>query len=64
MNKNQKLVEPAFLSPQELGERWRCHQITARRRLERHGVMPMKLSERSILYRMSDVTRIERACLT
>jgi hypothetical protein len=64
MNKNKQLVEPAYRTPKQLGARWQCHPLTVIRRMKQHGVMPMKLTQRSVLYRMSDVERIERACLT
>jgi hypothetical protein len=64
MNAETYVKERPFLNCEELGIRWRCHPRTAFRRMERLGVKPMKLTQRSLLFRMTDITRIEDACLT
>lgn len=42
-----------------LGKRWRKHPKTAARIMKRHGVQPMRLTARSVLFRLSDVLRVE-----
>jgi hypothetical protein len=51
---------PPFFSPTELGERWRCHKRTAQRRMAEFGYRPVKLTERSILFRGADVISAEK----
>jgi len=54
--------EKALINLDGLGQRWHCHPKTAWRRMLRLGVKPIKLSKRSILFRMADVLRIEALC--
>lgn len=54
----------AFFDLTELGTRWHCHRMTAYRRLQQHGIRPIKLSARSLLFRASDIERIEFGCIT
>ena len=42
-----------------LGERWRKHPKTAARIMKRHGIQPMRLTARSVLFRLSDVLQVE-----
>jgi hypothetical protein len=64
MNRVVEPVAPAavYLTCEELGERWRCHPKTAQRRMIRFGVKPTKLSRRSVLFRLTDVEKIESDC--
>jgi hypothetical protein len=55
----EKLKSPVFFDLDQLGERWHCHRVTAYRRLQRFGVKPFKPSERALLFRASDIARIE-----
>jgi hypothetical protein len=54
---------PTFLDLDELGLRWHCHRMTAYRRMKRLGVKPMKLSTRQVLFRLSDIARVENECV-
>jgi hypothetical protein len=48
-----------FLTRQELATRWRCSGETIKRR-QRSGVLhPIYLSPRKILYRLSQIERLE-----
>ena len=60
---SHKEMRPSFFNLDQLGDRWHCHRATALRRLQRLGVKPIKLSERSLLYRISDIERIENSCI-
>jgi hypothetical protein len=62
-NLQQKELKPPFFDLDQLGERWHCHRLTAYRRLQRLGVKPIKLSDRSLLFRMSDIVQIEDSCI-
>jgi len=42
-----------------LGKRWGKHPKTAARIMKRHGVQPMRLTARSVLFRLSDVLQVE-----
>jgi len=53
-----------FLDLTELATRWRCHRATAYRRMKRFGIRPTKLSQRSILFRVSDIALVEKASLS
>jgi hypothetical protein len=55
-------AKPEYLDNDELGDRWRCHPKTAYRRMISFGAKPMKLSQRSVLFRMSDVEKLEANC--
>jgi hypothetical protein len=55
----QKELNPPFFDLDQLGARWHCHRLTAHRRLQRFGIKPLKLSGKSVLYRMSDIVQIE-----
>jgi hypothetical protein len=59
----RKELSPPFFDLDQLGARWHCHRLTAHRRLQRFGIKPLKLSGKSVLYRMSDIVRIEDACI-
>jgi hypothetical protein len=52
-----------FIKAEAVGNRWFCCSATAKRRLKKFGVKPLRLSQRSILYRMSDIERIEADCI-
>jgi hypothetical protein len=53
----------ALLTDKELAIRWKIKSPkTAVRRMKRFGVRPIKLTRRCILYRWSDVLRIEDQC--
>jgi hypothetical protein len=58
-----KELKPPFFNLDQLGERWFCHPKTAQRRLQKLGVKPMKLTERSVLFRAEDIERIEKQCI-
>ena len=55
-------ISKQFFTCEELGSRWQCHSKTALRRMQRLGVKPIKLTKRSILFRMTDVLRVEAQC--
>ena len=57
-NTKTKLDQP-YVNCEDLGDRWRCHPMTAKRRLLKLGVKPLKMTQRSVLFRMKDVERIE-----
>jgi hypothetical protein len=42
-----------------LGKRWGKHPKTASRIMKRHGIQPMRLTARSVLFKLSDVLRVE-----
>jgi hypothetical protein len=49
-----------FLKRTELAARWRCSVETIKRR-QRSGLLnPVRLSQRSLLYLMSEIEQIER----
>ena len=56
-------MKPPFFDLDQLGDRWHCHRLTAYRRLQRLGIKPVKLSDRSLLFRMSDIVQIENDCV-
>ena len=60
----KRSTKPAgeFLNSEELGARWKCHPLTAKRRMQRFGIKPMRLSQRSALFHAADVVRIENLC--
>jgi hypothetical protein len=62
MNRVAEPIKPAYLDSEELASRWRCHVATARRRMKKFGIRPLRLSKRSVLYRMTDVERLEGDC--
>jgi hypothetical protein len=51
-----------YLTGEEVAERWRCCVATVFRRLRKFGVKPMKLSQRSCLFRAADIIKVERDC--
>jgi hypothetical protein len=55
-------LESPLLDLEELGIRWRCHRMTALRRANQLGLKPMRLSKRRLLFRVSDVERVEAEC--
>jgi hypothetical protein len=59
MKRKTNSAPPPYLSPEDLGARWQCHTVTARRRCKRLGVNALRLTKRSILYRVEDIARIE-----
>jgi ABC-type transport system involved in Fe-S cluster assembly fused permease/ATPase subunit len=59
----KELKQPTFADLDELSLRWHCHRQTAKRRMRRFGVKAVKLSERSVLFRMSDIARVEKECM-
>jgi hypothetical protein len=61
---SREAPKQAFFDLKQLGTRWHCHHMTAYRRLLRLGVRPVKLSGRSVLFRTSDIERIEFGCIT
>jgi len=42
-----------------LGRRWGKHPKTAARIMKRHGIEPMRLTAKSVLFKLSDVLRVE-----
>jgi hypothetical protein len=48
-----------FLDCEALGNRWLCHPRTAARRMRRLGCRAMKLAPHQLLFRLSDVEKIE-----
>jgi hypothetical protein len=62
-NADDNNLGPGFFDCEQLGARWHCHPRTAFRRMQRLGIKPMKLTRRSVLFRMTDVARIEAACI-
>jgi hypothetical protein len=47
-----------------LGRRWGKHPKTAARIMKRRGVQPMRLTARSVLFRLSDVLQVEANAIT
>jgi hypothetical protein len=65
MNATQRaqMSQAPFLDLYELGHRWRCHRATAYRRMKRFGIKAVKLSQRSVLFALKDVLRVEKDCM-
>jgi hypothetical protein len=61
MNKNTR-IPPKLVTTKALAERWFCCVPTVRRRLQRLGVKPIRLTKRSLLFRAEDIEKIEAAC--
>jgi len=54
------LKEEKFLKRRELAERWRCSTETIKRR-QRAGLLhPVRLSQRSLLYKVSEIENLEK----
>lgn len=58
----QNAPTEAHFTNQTLAKRWACCTATARRRAEKLGVPKIRLSQRSALYRLSDVVAAENRC--
>jgi len=58
-----KLLEHPPLTSEQLGARWDCHPKSAQRKMIRLGIAPIRLSRRSVHFRMIDVIRVETDCM-
>jgi hypothetical protein len=51
--------DDVLLDYSALRKRWGKHPKTAARIMKRYGVRPMRLTARSVLFKLSDVLRVE-----
>jgi hypothetical protein len=48
-----------LLSYSQLGRRWACDRVTAAKRVKQFGIPRIRMNERSIYVRLSDVLKVE-----
>jgi predicted site-specific integrase-resolvase len=49
-----------FLTRHELAQRWRCSRETVKRRQRSGDLHPVRLSKRHLLYKVSEIEKLER----
>jgi hypothetical protein len=57
--RRSKTTPAVYMSPTELGVRWRCNKRTAQRRMRDFGAQTIRLTQRSVLYPMAEIRRVE-----
>jgi hypothetical protein len=59
---SKKTSNEVYLDPHQLAKRWgNCHPKTAKRRAKKLGARPFRPNERTVLYPLSELERVEGA---
>lgn len=52
--------KPVFITRSELCQRWKLSSMTLRRKEKSGDITPIKLSPKTVMYRMSEIEKIEK----